>query len=56
MKKVTYLLTWKNNDGTSGEQWLNCDAQTADKLASLFLASSADAACVSLTPAEDLAY
>ena len=56
MKKVTYLMTWANRDGSRGERWLNCDAQTTDRLASDFCAADVDVTCVALIPAENLAW
>ena len=53
---VTYLMSWINEDGTQGKQWLNCDFETADNLAQSFANASAGKAVVSIQPAADIKY
>lgn len=58
--KVTYLLTWVNEKetgrGDMGEQWLDCDYETACKLAKMFANASAGKAYVRIIPANEISY
>lgn len=52
--KVTYLLTWVNEKetgrGDMGEQWLDCDYETACQLDKMFANASAGKAYVRIIP------